>query len=274
MSQGELLAGTAAAAAAVNPLAAMLANPDAIAKLPVENLERLINLRNAELDRQAALEFAESFAAMQRELTPVPKERKRKGHNSRYAPLPVIIDHVGPFLTKHGFSWRWSFDDKRDEMRVRCVLTHTNGHSEYNEMSAEPDDSGGKNKIQGRASANSYMERYTFIGVTGCTVEGEDDDGGKPRVTLEELLKHNDAIMRNLTNIAWAVINADNGMWEACAEAFYEISDEDRPHLGRARTKGGILNDHYKGCFLSDEFKAAKLSLGIHDADGKVVRDG
>jgi hypothetical protein len=184
----------------------------------------------------------------------------------------VLVRHCAPYLTKYGFSWRWDFTDSKEEMRVACVLTHVNGHSEENSMSAEPDDSGGKNKIQARASANTYLERYTYIGVTGVVVEGEDNDGGKPRVTLGELLTHNEVVMRHLRSIGDVLMQLDGGNYEAAVESFYEIPDADRSHFGRARTKGGVIDDHYKKLLVSEEFRAAKVALGISDAGGETVR--
>lgn len=238
----------------------------------VTKLEKLMDMQERWEQAQAAKEYAIAFAAYQAECPPVPKDQKVAAHQSRYAPIDVLVAHCAPYLTKHGFSHRFEFTDTAEEMRVTCVLQHANGHCERNSMSGPPDSGKAMNALQGRASSNSYLSRYTFVGVTGITVQGEDSDGGKPRVVLSELLRDNEIIQRHFKSIAWACYYADSEQWEACVECFYEIPDEERRALGRARTKGGLLNDEYKQAFLSDEFKAAKLALGISDAGGETVR--
>ena len=49
---------------------------------------------------------------------------------------------------------------------MTCQITHELGHSESVEMTAPPDDSGGKNTIQSIASTKTYLERYTLLAAT------------------------------------------------------------------------------------------------------------
>jgi hypothetical protein len=44
-------------------------------------------------------------------------------------------------------------------------------------MQAGKDESGKKNAIQQVASTNTYLQRYTFLAITGLATKGQDDDG-------------------------------------------------------------------------------------------------
>ena len=53
-------------------------------------------------------------------------------------------------------------------------------------MFAAPDDTGKKNSIQQVASTVTYLERYTFLSITGLAVEDQiDDDGQQVEVVVE-----------------------------------------------------------------------------------------
>jgi hypothetical protein len=58
-------------------------------------------------------------------------------------------------------------------MEVTCILRHELGHSETASMGGKPDVGGAKSPIQARASTKSYLERYTFMAVTGQAASGQ-----------------------------------------------------------------------------------------------------
>lgn len=93
--------------------------------------------------------------------------------------LDHVLDIVVPYLSKHGFSHKWVITEPNDKIHVACVITHKAGHSESTGFSGEPDESGGKNPIQAKASTIKYIERYTFLAITGLAARGQDDDGRK-----------------------------------------------------------------------------------------------
>ena len=95
-----------------------------------------------------------------------------------YADLFGVVSAVIPALAKHGLShsWKLSKDDK-EWMEVTCTIRHALGHSESVSMGAAPDIGPGRNAIQARGSAKTYLERYTLLAACGLTAQGEDDDG-------------------------------------------------------------------------------------------------
>ena len=95
-----------------------------------------------------------------------------------HATLGNIVGIAVPFLSKHGFSHRWSMEQFDGGMiRVTFHLTHKGGHSETTSLQSGADQSGGKNSIQAIASTVSYLERYTFLGGTGLATVDQDNDG-------------------------------------------------------------------------------------------------
>ena len=88
-----------------------------------------------------------------------------------------VVDVLMPALATVGLTHRWLARQDDGMMTVTCVLTHRMGHSEEAILKAAYDQSGGKNSIQAVVSAKTYLERHTFLAVTGMSTKGGDDDG-------------------------------------------------------------------------------------------------
>lgn len=98
----------------------------------------------------------------------------------QHASLANIVATATPFLSKHGLSHSWTTDqsDETGLIKVTCTIKHKAGHKESTTLQSKADPSGGKNAIQAIASAVSYLERYTFLAITGlATHDMVDDDG-------------------------------------------------------------------------------------------------
>lgn len=95
----------------------------------------------------------------------------------RYANLGNVVQDVTGALSRHGLSaaCKLTKDDK-DWIEITCTLTHIAGHQESVSMGGAPDVGPGRNAIQARASAVSYLERYTLKAITGLAEQADDDD--------------------------------------------------------------------------------------------------
>lgn len=97
----------------------------------------------------------------------------------KYADLFGVSSALIPLLSKHGLSHSWKLTrDEPEWMEVTCTIRHILGHSESVSMGSAPDVGPGRNAIQARGSAKSYLERYTLLAATGTAATGTDDDGG------------------------------------------------------------------------------------------------
>lgn len=94
-----------------------------------------------------------------------------------HATLGHIVETVVGVLADYGFTHDWDSVREGDRVKVTCILTHVEGHSKRVTMEGPLDASGGKNNIQAMVSTNSYLERHTFLAVTGLATKDQDDDG-------------------------------------------------------------------------------------------------
>lgn len=148
--------------------------------VPVEKLEKLIELQERIMRHNARAEFNAAFAAMQGEI-PAITERGEIAVNgvvrSKYARHEDILEVVKPILQRHGFAIRHRNVFENGALRVIGILSHRSGHSEEDEFVAKADDSGSKNAIQALGSTRSYGARYTTIALLNIATKGQDDDG-------------------------------------------------------------------------------------------------
>lgn len=142
----------------------------------VDKLQRLLDMQERILNRNAEAAFNAAFADMQSEI-PTVMERG-KTDKATYAQLEDIVEAVRPVLRKYGFavSHKTEWPDKA-MVKVIGILTHREGHSRTSEFLTTADTSGSKNAIQGLGSAVHYGRRYTTKDLLNIVTRHEDDDG-------------------------------------------------------------------------------------------------
>jgi hypothetical protein len=152
-----------------------------------KKLSKLLDLKERYEKEEARKAYTAAMAAFKTEDIEIKKDRLVEyphrddptGKTSyRHASLGNIVNIAVPKLAAHGLSHKWESKREGDRVEVRCVMTHRDGHSEATEWWPGPlDNSGKKNPIQQAASTVTYLERYTFLMITGLAVEDQDDDG-------------------------------------------------------------------------------------------------
>lgn len=159
----------------------------AMEKGQVDQLERLFEMQmkwDADAQRKKFVAAMADFKAEAGGITIVKSKQVRfttqKGVTEyMHAELHDITRALVPVMARHGLSHRWVPEQTGKDIKVTCVMTHRDGHSESVSMVAQADDSGGKNSIQSIASTKTYLERYTLLAATGIATGGEDDDDGR-----------------------------------------------------------------------------------------------
>jgi hypothetical protein len=147
----------------------------------IATLERLMDLKDRWDANEARKAFNVAFAQFKGEAIRVIKGTviadgplKGKKHANLF---DVVVATAAP-LAKHGLTTAWKLTkDEPALMEVTCVLKHSAGHSESVSMSSAPDTGPGRNAIQARGSAKSYLERYTLTAILGLAATDQDDDG-------------------------------------------------------------------------------------------------
>ncbi len=149
----------------------------ALAGGSVDQLEKLIELKNREEEREAKKVFDLHFAEMQAEFQPV--KRMKKTDKAAYAPIEHLQKQYGHTIAAHGFSYRWS-EENGEEGRLR-VLLHISGWGfekvNQKELPAYKPEAKIMNPLQAEGTRSTYGRRYTFISGFGLIIEDEDDDG-------------------------------------------------------------------------------------------------
>lgn len=140
----------------------------------IEVLTKLMDLQERFEKNNARKAFDAAIASAKAEI-PVIVKNKTGHNNKRYADMAALAHVVDPILSKHGLSYRFR-SEQTDRISVTCVMSHKDGHSESNTLSAGADTSGNKNAIQALGSTLTYLQRYSLTQALGLAAS-EDDDG-------------------------------------------------------------------------------------------------
>lgn len=221
----------------------------------LDKLEKLMDLQERWEGNEAKKAFSQAMAEFQAKLDPIVK--KREGHNSKYADIDDIAKAIRPLLDEVGLSYRFEQQQADKSITVTCIVTHKFGHSERTSFTADADTSGGKNAIQALASAVTYLRRYTLTGALGITTGQDDNDGGKPDITVDELLDYMSVVREEIHSVAAIKMALANRNYSEAKEAWMELSPETHNDLWRAPTKGGIFTTEERAQIKSPEFSEA-----------------
>lgn len=153
----------------------------------VDRMQRLIDMRNAELARQAKLEFNEAMRQFRSLVKPIEKNRTAKIKTLKggefiykFADLGHVCATIDPLLQQCGLSYTWEGDmgDGGNTVVIHCIVTHSGGHEHRAGFPAIIDK--GNNAISGSqqiASAMSFARRNALILALGLSTTEDDDDG-------------------------------------------------------------------------------------------------
>lgn len=157
--------------------------------LDVEALGKLMDLQERWQVNQARKLFFEAFTSFQAQCPDLRKTKEVSFNQTKYhyAPLADITRQISKVLKANALSYRWEIEDDQTQMKVTCLVSHIEGHTERTTMSANADTSGAKNAIQARGSAIEYLKRYTLIGALGLSTADSDIDGRMPNVDIDRL---------------------------------------------------------------------------------------
>lgn len=156
----------------------------AVEKADITLLEKIMDLQERHEANQAKKDFNAAMSVFQSALPIIEKKglvnyTSSKGTtNYNYAKIEDIAQAIRPALKSSGLSYRFTQEQNNGQIKVTCIVTHINGHSETSSLHSNPDLSGGKDPLKAMASAISYLRRYTLTGLLGIVVGGEDDDAG------------------------------------------------------------------------------------------------
>lgn len=211
--------------------------------LDVAALEKLMDLQQRWEANEARKLFFRAFTGFQAQC---PDLRKTKavsfGSGSasfHYAPLADITRQISKELKANDLSYRWEISDNDKEIKVTCLVSHVAGHTETTTMTANADTSGAKNAIQARASAITYMQRYTLIGALGLSTADSDIDGRLPVVDIDKLHKEYMAVYAEIIQLDPSLNKYDPDNWkvERTAKAYLAATPALKAELAKLKDK-------------------------------------
>lgn len=153
----------------------MIARAASDPSIDIDKMERLMQMQERAIQRQAQTAFDEAMAAMQPELPSIGERGDAAGRYT-FAKWEDIQAQIKPVLQKFGFAL--TFRTKTaDKVEVTGILSHKQGHREETTVTLPTDPSGNKNAVQAVSSSVSYGQRYAAKALLNLTTHGEDDDG-------------------------------------------------------------------------------------------------
>lgn len=152
----------------------------------LDKMERLMAMRERELNRQAEQAFNEAMKAAQAEMRAISADATNTQTRSKYATYAKLDAALRPIYTKHGFSVSFDEDDSPKPDHIRCLayVAHTGGHTRTYHKDMPADGKGAKGgdvmtKTHATGAASSYGQRYLMKNIWNVAV-GEDDTDGNP----------------------------------------------------------------------------------------------
>ena len=141
----------------------------------IDKMERLLQMQERVIERNAKAAFNAAFARMQPDLPAI--EKNGKSNNGTYGLWEDIQGGIQPVLAKHGFALSFKTKVEQDTITVTAILHHEEGHDDSTDLKLPTDKSGSKNAVQAVGSSVSYGKRYAACALLNIRVGGEDDDG-------------------------------------------------------------------------------------------------
>jgi transcriptional regulator NrdR family protein len=162
-----------------------LINAMASGNLSPDALEKMLDMQERILDRQAKVDFNEAFTKLKSELSPI--VNNAKSHTNRYSTIDHIQKTISAPLSKNGFTIRWDATKTAESIEAECFISHVSGHEKSAKAFAVIEStSKATNASQAVAMATSYAKRYSLLNALGLTTTNEDNDANYPQETIDE----------------------------------------------------------------------------------------
>lgn len=162
----------------------------------VDKMERLMQMHERFVDRQASAAFNAAMVRAQQAIKPVVRRSLNTQTNSAYAKLEDIDQSISPIYTAQGFSLSFGTGDSplAGHVRVVCDVMHDQGHTKQYQMDLPLDATGiggktNKTGVHAHGSTNSYARRYLTMNIFNVVMVNEDNDGnGDPESVAEPVI--------------------------------------------------------------------------------------
>jgi hypothetical protein len=163
---------------------AVIARAAADPSVDVDKMDRLLQMQERVLARQAEVEFNAAMADAQSEIGRISADATNPQTRSNYATYGKLDKVLRPVYSRHGFALSFGEGEspKPDYVRVTCIVSHRAGHSRTYFRDMPADGKGAKGgdvmtKTHAAGAAQSYGMRYLLKGIFNVAIGEEDRDG-------------------------------------------------------------------------------------------------
>lgn len=160
---------------------AVIARASRDQSVDIDKMERLLQMQERVLARDAERAFNTALAEMQDEMPVIDEHGAVRGRDgkvqSRYARFEDINEVCRPTLRKYGFAINFRTEFSDGAVIIIGTLRHRAGHREESTLRLPADVSGNKNNVQAWGSSIAYGKRYAMTALLNITSRGEDNDG-------------------------------------------------------------------------------------------------
>lgn len=156
----------------------------------IEKMERLLQMQERIMQKQAEMAFNVSLTAAQEKMRPISADAQNPQTKSKYASYAQLDKALRPIYIENGFALSFNTGDGAppDHVRVICQVSHAQGHSRQYHVDLPSDGKGAKGgdvmtKTHAVGAGLTYGMRYLLKMVFNVAI-GEDDTDGNAPVTL------------------------------------------------------------------------------------------
>ena len=149
----------------------------------IDKMERLMQMHERMLAKQAEAAFNDALTACQRELGTIAADATNPQTRSKYATYAKLDKALRPIYTRHGISISYGTEDTAKPDTVR-VIAHVSrgGYTRVYRADMPADGKGAKGgdvmtKTHATGAAMSYGARYLLKGIFNISIGEEDTDG-------------------------------------------------------------------------------------------------
>ncbi len=172
----------------------------------LSQIEKLIDLKIKYDNEQARKAYTAAMAQFKSKCVVIKKDRRvsfeiNDGKDEMsyfHASIGNIVNSSAPALAECGLSARWDIQQKEARIYVTCIMSHRDGHSESVTLDGSPDTGGKKNSIQQVSSTITYLQRYSYLAITGLAVEEQDDDGKGAGPVIEYITEEEQKTIKSM----------------------------------------------------------------------------
>ena len=175
-----------------------------------EQIAKFMDLQERHEANIARKAFAGAMLLAQREIPVVVRDKKNSHVGNKYASMEAVQLTIKSTYLRHGLTVSASEAEcpRKDWMRVRSVVRHSDGHTEdfYRDGPIDnlgPKGNAVKTELHGSQSTFNYLSKCLLLSIFGVTVADEDNDGNHPEdfITQDQVAELHSLLTQTSSNI-------------------------------------------------------------------------